>query len=403
MPTKPFRTGTHIPARLIAIAGTAALIAAVITALPATAAPSPRHHSPGAGIARTDIVVSTPPAATYRIPDIAVTARGTVILTYDRRNGSAYDLPNNIDVMQRRSTDNGRTWSAPRAIVNYPAPQGCGDSSMIVDHDTGRLLLFCTYSAGKVGFGSSQPGTADTTDPNTLHVQVRHSDDDGLTWSGPTDINPQVKDKSWRGYFASSGHGIQTSTGRLIQPVVVKDAAGAIHSADLYSDDDGATWHAGALLSANTDESKAVELADGRIVQNSRPDVGGYRFLSTSTDGGRTFSAAAADPNLPDPHVNGDEIRVNPSAHGPHRHWLLFANAASQRGRDNLTIRLSCDDGASWPVSKLLHAGPSGYATMAMLPDGRIGVFAETGTNSYTEKMTFTSFGLDDLGARCGH
>lgn len=342
----------------------------------------------------TDIAVSTA-STTYRIPDTAVTNRGTILLAYDRRNGSSGDLPNDIDTLLVRSTDGGATWSRPADIVDYPGPAGCGDSSMIVDRSTDRVFLFCTYSAGKVGFGTSQPGTNDTTDPNTLHVLVRHSDNDGRTWSAPTDLNPQVKDVSWHGYFASSGHGIQTSHGRLIQPVVVKDATGSTRSGDIYSDDHGRTWHAGALLSANTDESKAVELSDGTIAQNSRPDIGGYRFISTSADGGETFSAASPEPQLPDPHVNGDEIR------GPRPGWLLFTNAASQLARENLTIRLSCDDGTTWPVQKLLHTGPSGYAATALLPGGRIGVFYENGTTSYTEKLTFSSLALHDLGAAC--
>lgn len=380
--------------------GASTVAVTLLAASPVWASPGGHGHGHN-GTTQTDIAVSAPPSITYRIPDVAVTTKGTVLLAFDRRNGSSGDLPNNIDTLLSRSTDNGKTWTQAADIVDYPAPQGCGDSSMIVDHDTSRISLFCTYSAGNVGFGNSHPGTNDTTDPNTLHVQVRHSDDDGLTWSAPTDLNPQVKSTSWRGYFASSGHGIQTSTGRLIQPIVVKDAGGAIHSSDIYSDDHGTTWHAGQLLSPNTDESKALELDNGTIVQNSRPDAGGYRLLSTSADGGQTFSPAAPDPQLIDPHVNGDEIRVNPATHGPRRNWLLFVNPASQLARENLTVRLSCDNGTTWPIEKLLHEGPSGYAAMAMLPNGDVGVFYENGTNSYTEKMTFTSFSLDTLGASC--
>lgn len=381
------------------IAGTAA-VAAVIGGFHLSASAAEPARTADTGV--VDSAIATSGSSTiYRIPDITVTTRGTVLLAYDRRNGSDRDLPNDIDTMLVRSTDVGKTWSQPQVVVDYPGPAGCGDSSMTVDRRTSRILLFCTYSAGNVGFGNSKPGTNDTTDPYTLHVQLRYSDDDGLTWSAPTDLNPQVKDPSWQAYFAASGHGLQTSSGRLIQPLVVKDSAGKIHSADIYSDDDGATWHTGQLLDANTDESKAVELSDGTILQNSRPDAGGYRFLSTSTDGGQTFSHAGTNPQLIDPHVNGDEIRVNPRTQGEHRDWLLFVNPASQIARTNLTVRLSCDNGATWPISKVLHAGPSGYPAAAMLPDGRVGVFYEGGTGSYTEALRFVSFGLDDLGAHC--
>lgn len=387
------------PRSIGAALGVLALVAAVPAASPAVATRS--LNGPTAEVGSTDIAVSTPPSVNYRIPDVAVTKAGTVLLTYDRRNGSDHDLPNDIDVLQRRSTDSGKTWSAPKTIVEQPSPTGCGDSSMVVDHNTGREFLFCTYSAGKVGFGSSRPGTSDSMDENTLHLQVRHSDDDGQTWSAPSDLNPQVKNPGWRGYFSSSGHGIQTSDGRLVQPAVLKDGAATIHSINIYSEDHGATWHAGEPLPPNTDESKAVELNNGKVIQNSRPDVGGYRLLSTSMDGGRTFTPAKADPALPDPHVNGDEIRVDPSPRNAHESWLLFTNAADQRERDHLTLRLSCDNGATWPARKTLNTGPSGYAATAMLPDGRVGVFTETGSRSSAEKLTFTTVNVNDLASGC--
>lgn len=393
----------RISRRGLTACAAAALTAGIVAGPAAPVAARPRAAAPGhtAAPASRDIAVSDPPATTYRIPDIAVTTHGTILLAYDRRNGSAGDLPNDIDTLVVRSTDGGRTWSAPVDAVDYPAPAGCGDSSMVVDRRTGRVLLFCTYSAGQVGYGNSQPGTADTTDPHTLHVQVRHSDDDGRTWSAPTDLNPQVKDVAWRGYFASSGHGLQTAAGRLIQPVAVHGADDKNHFADLYSDDRGATWHRGALSGPGNNESKALQLANGTVVQNIRPVSAGYRLIATSTDGGATFSPSRPDPRLPDPSVNADEIRVNPGRHGPHRHWLLFVNPADQLARRNLTIRLSCDDGATWPVQRLLHAGPAGYAAMAMLPDGRVGVFYENGTSSSTEKLTFTTLDPRELGARC--
>ena len=387
---------THRRLAAASVLAAAATAAGLLTAAPGVAGTDQR------GSTSTVIATSTPPSIIYRIPDIAVTTRGTILLAYDRRNGSSGDLPNNIDTLLVRSTNGGKTWSPPADIVDYPAPQGCGDSSMIVDRSTSRIFLFCTYSAGNVGFGTSQPGTNDTTDPYTLHVQVRYSDDDGLTWSAPTDLNPQVKDPAWRGYFAASGHGIETSTGRLIQPIVVLDANKAIHSGDIYSDDHGASWHAGQLLSANTDESKVVELADGTIVQNSRPDVGGYRFISVSHDGAQTFGPAVADPQLPDPHVNGDEIRVNLHPRGARSAWLLEANDADQLARDHLTLRLSCDNGATWPVQKLITAGPSGYVAAAMIGKDRVGLFWEGGVQSYTETMIFTTVRLSDLGASCG-
>ncbi len=58
-------------------------------------------------------------------------------------------------------------------------------------------------------------------------------------------------------------------------------------------------------------------------------------------------------------------------------HSLAFDSAGTEipagRGkRQNLTIKLSRDDGATWPVSKTLEAGPSAYSDLAVLPDGDV-------------------------------
>ena len=60
-------------------------------------------------------------------------------------------------------------------------------------------------------------------------------------------------------------------------------------------------------------------------------------------------------------------------------------------------MRLSYDDGATWPVAKLLHAGPAAYSALAVLPDGRIGCLYERGQKSAYERITFARFGLDWL------
>lgn len=391
---------------------TLAVALAVMAALPAVGhAAGPTHAAGPAGspvrpkipahVAHsTDLAVSTPPSVTYRIPALTVTSQGTVLAAFDKRNDQSSDLPGDIDVIVRRSTDNGVTWDEPREAINYPDPQGCGDSSLIDDPSTGRIFLLCTYSAGNVGFTDSQPGTSDPHDPDTLHIRVMHSDDDGITWSEPVDLNPQVKDPSWRAVFSSSGHGLRTTSGRLIQPIVVKDAEGEVHSGNIYSDDHGKTWQPGELLAAGTDESKPVELADGTIVQNSRASSGTNRLVSTSSDDGHSFGAPSPDPQLIDPRVNADEIRVNPGSQGSRREWLLFSNPASTTARENLTLRLSCDNGATWPARHLLHPGASGYSVMAMLPNGQIGVFAELGEDDDT-KMTFTTLPMDTLAPTC--
>lgn len=385
-----------------------AVAAATATVVPLLASPFGERNASAASPSaigessfHVDLATSSPPEVTNRIPAMAVTESGDVVAAYDKRNDGAGDLPGDIDIVIRRSTDNGSTWSDPEVVVDRPAPEGCGDPSLLTDQRTGRLFLFCTYSAGKVGFGNSQPGTNNTTDPNTLHLRVRHSDDGGRTWSEPDRLNPQVKKKSWRAVFLSSGHGISTSRGRLIQPVVVKDNAGRIHSANIYSDDHGRSWQRGELIDTGN-ESKAVELSDGTIRQNMRPNSGDHRLLAESTDGGISFASSRASDELIDPIVNGDVIRVNDASTGPRRNWLVFSNPASRTARTDLTVRLSRENGNTWPVETRLHDGPSGYSTMVMMPNGRVGVLAEVGTDNFTERIRFYSLALSGEGTAEG-
>ena len=62
-----------------------------------------------------------------------------------------------------------------------------------------------------------------------------------------------------------------------------------------------------------------------------------------------------------------------------------------------MTVRLSYDEGTSWPVSKLLHERPSAYSSLAVLPDGSIACLYERGNEAAYETITLTRFGLDWL------
>lgn len=327
--------------------------------------------------------------ASVRIPALAVTNDGTVIAVADARVSSSNDLPNDIQLAMSRSTDGGRTFSAPKIVVHAPSTtEGTGDASLLVDRAVGtkgRVYLFYNYGPAGIGFNSPASGSNTADDPGSLHIQYVTSDDDGVTWSPLVDLNPQVKNPSWGSLFASSGHGVQLSTGRLVQPIVYRDAAGADHAADMYSDDHGATWHTGGPAGTGVNESKAVERGDGTVTQNMRNNSGGARYYADSTDGGRTFGTASAT-GLVDPGCNADEIAylrpsdVNAATHAPlTTSTALFSNNPSTSARSNLTVRISADDGGSWPYRALLAPGTAGYSTEAVLNDGSVGDLYEVG------------------------
>ena len=180
--------------------------------------------------------------ANYRIPSLITTNKGTLLAVCDARVDRAGDLPNNIDLALRRSTDNGETWSKTQFIVDYPGTEGGGDPAMIVDRETGVIWLFYVYGAEGVGINQSQQGFG----LDAQQLMVINSNDDGHSWSEPRNITREVKDSTWFGTFYASGRGLQTRNGRLIVPLMVRKAFGTSqndHAYLIYSDDHGKSWH----------------------------------------------------------------------------------------------------------------------------------------------------------------
>lgn len=345
-------------------------------------------------------------AASVRIPGMGVTNNGTIIAVADARVDGSYDLgggTNDIQIAMMRSTDNGETWEQPRIIHHEDnTSEGVGDPSILVDRTTGVVYCFYTYSPRPgVSFWSGASGSNSADDPNSLHLQYIRSTDNGVTWSAPVELNPSIKHTSWQSLFFSSGHGIQSSTGRLIQPFVYRDSSGVSHAANVYSDDHGATWHRGGSAGPNINESKAIERGNGGIVQNMRHNSVAARYYSTSTNGGVTFGSAT-NSGLIDPRCNADELSyVRPDQQGgngaPIRtSTALFSNNYSTGSRVNLTVQLSTNDGSGWQARALLKPGAAGYSTMAVLGNGDIGNLYEIGN---TGGIVFSRFTMDWLRA----
>ncbi|MFC8177092.1 exo-alpha-sialidase [Streptomyces sp. NPDC057325] len=337
-------------------------------------------------------------AHTYRIPALDALPDGTLLAAYDRRNDNAADLPGNLDIMVRRSTDNGRTWTIPQAIADYDGGVGAGDPSMIVDRVTGRVFVFYAYGPKGIGFFNSGTGNANDA-VDSLHADYSYSDDSGVTWKTRR-ITKDIKNASWAGMFASSGTGIQLSTGRLLQQYAFRKTDGSTWAVSAYSDDHGTTWKTGSPVGPLMDENKTVELADGRIMLNSRTSSAKTRLVAYSNDGGITYGAPTPDDELIDPTNNAAILRYDASAVStrPESHWLLFSNTASTTTRHNLTVRMSCNDGRSWPISKVIEAGGTAYSTMTRLKDGSFGLLYESGPY---QRITFARFNAAWLGADC--
>ncbi|MDQ0032009.1 sialidase family protein [Arthrobacter bambusae] len=326
----------------------------------------------------------------YRIPALAVSTAGTVLAAYDGRP-NLDDLPNPIDLLLRRSTDNGRSWEEQRVVRSGPGLHGYGDPSLLVDTVTARIFMF--HAAGThAGFFEAVGGLE--PDDDVQHCDLSFSDDDGITWQHRR-LTDQLKlgrgagDRGITGVFAAAGQGIQMHTGpfagRLVQQFVVL-VDGEIMAASAYSDDHGESWILGSLIGKNADgigpnENKVACLDDGRLLLHSRATP--RRLAAISHDGGETWSRLEAVEDLPDPSDNGSLVRFDglpnvASLAGPATNgWLLASNNQDTSLRRNTVLSLSPDNGDSWPAKLVLCEGSSAYSTVARLPDGNIGVLYE--------------------------
>ena len=348
----------------------------------------------------------------YRIPAITTAPNGDLLISYDERpkdngNGGS-DAPNPNHIVQRRSTDGGKTWSAPTYIhqgTETGKKVGYSDPSYVVDHQTGTIFNFHVKSYDQ-GWGGSQAGT-DPENRSIIQAEVSTSTDNGWTWTHRTITADITKDKPWTARFAASGQGIQIQhgphAGRLVQQYTIRTAGGAVQAVSVYSDDHGKTWQAGTPIGTGMDENKVVELSDGSLMLNSRASDGsGFRKVAHSTDGGQTWSEPVSDKNLPDSVDNAQIIRAFPNAapDDPRAKVLLLSHSPNPRpwSRDRGTISMSCDDGASWTTSKVFHEPFVGYTTIAVQSDGSIGLLSEDGNYG---GIWYRNFTMNWVGDQC--
>ena len=313
----------------------------------------------------------------YRIPALVVSTRGTVLAAYDGRP-NLDDLPNTIDLLLRRSFDNGLTWEPQQSIRTGTGLNGYGDPSLLVDQNTGRI--FCFHAAGThAGFFEAIEGFE--PEDAVQHVDLSYSDDDGQSWKHRR-LTSQLKREGITGIFAAAGAGIQLMqgpyAGRLIQQMVIL-LRGEIRAASAYSDDHGENWVLGEATSTEANENKVVELPEGRLLLNSRAK--GARLQAISEDGGQSFGPLYSVDSLPDPSDNGSIFKLPSTGDGDQ--YLLATNNRDTSLRRNTVLSVSLDHGNSWKAAATIWAGSSAYSTGSILADGSLGILYER--NGYRE------------------
>jgi sialidase-1 len=330
----------------------------------------------------------------FRIPALVTTKKGTVLAFAEARKNNCRDA-GDIDLVVKRSEDGGKTWSGLQVVWDDSA-NTCGNPAPVVDEATGAIVLLSTWNIGT----DNEKAIKDRTGKDTRRVFVLVSSDDGRHWSAAREITGDVKKSGWTWYATGPGRGLQVSggrhKGRLVIPCNHEEASTRSNRSHvIYSDDHGASWKLGGSAQDSTNEATVAELSHGRLMLNMRnTGHSRYRQIAISRNAGRSWRAQAPDTALVEPVCEANLIRYRFPGK---KDCLVFSNPASTTARVGMTVRVSYDDGRTWPWRQLLYEGPSAYSCLTVLPDGDLACLYEAGVQRPYEGIVFATIAIDNL------
>jgi sialidase-1 len=322
----------------------------------------------------------------YRIPTIVKANDGALLAFAEGRNGGASvcnDL-GAIDLVLKRSSDGGKTWSALQTVIKANGDTK-GNPAPIVIPGSNRVVLLSTMQC--------------YTNPACGRVpRVSVSEDNGKTWGAPKVLTTELGFPAAPSWLATGpSHGIVLTrgahAGRLVAGMSYSDIGALI-----YSDDQGGTWHLGATdkpasSAMNPQEISVTELADGRVYAAARNQANDgnkclldgthNRAFAISSDGGATFSSKftfATD--LVAPTVEGSTARMSATDTGGKYDRIVFAAPSTCDRRKQLRVHSSFDEGDNWTgtdSSLLVWGQDAAYSDMVQLSQSSVGVLFEAG------------------------
>ncbi len=314
----------------------------------------------------------------FRIPAIIKAPNNDLLAFCEGRVNGSGDF-GNVDIVMKRSSDNGRTWSALRIIVDNDSLQ-TGNSAPVVDmadsnYLNGRIFLF--YNTGNKNESEVRKGNG------LREVWYKTSTDNGDTWSDAVNITIQVHKpnqpqinaaynfkEDWRSFANTPGHAIQLTHGNYKGRIYVaaNHSAGNLQSDftdyvanGFYTDDHGRTFHISNDVNIpGSNENMATELSGDKLMLNMRNQRGDIRarIIAISSNGGETWDTGYFDKNLSDPICQGSILTTGEKKG---KEILAFCNAADTLKRDNLTLRISYDEGKTWTKNYIIDKSNPGY------------------------------------------
>jgi len=325
----------------------------------------------------------------FRIPAIVTTTKGTILAFAEGRKKGCSDT-GDIDLVLKRSEDNGKTWSK-LVVIRDDGENVCGNPAPVVDESTGTIHLLSTWNLGE----DPERDIIDGKSKDTRRVFVMKSGDDGLSWSDAREITGSVKRDHWTWYATGPCHGIQLQQGplegRLLVPCDhIEAVSKKYYSHVIFSDDHGKTWELGGTTPQDqVNECTVAELQDGRVMLNMRNYDRSQksRKVAFSEDGGETWSNIVADKTLIEPICQASLLMV--FAEQAEKNTLLFLNPADENKRQKMTLRMSRDEGSTWAGSLELHKGPAAYSDLTRLSGGSLGCLYEAGHSNPYQGIVF--------------
>lgn len=336
----------------------------------------------------------------YRIPALITSWDGSIVAVTDKRKNNQGDIPEDIDVIAKRSTDNGKTWSEPITIAQGTGKgNGFGDAAIVKTNTENELL--CMFIGGQ-GLGASTPS-------DRIKTYVSRSKDNGQTWSTPQDISNQIfagERSNWFASFCAAGNGLKTRNGVLMFVAAMRhDKTATLYNHVVYSNDNGETWNVSNCAMMGGDEAKVVELNDGKILMSIRRQSKGARYYNISNNvPSKTEAVDWTQKNtttvdswsdMIEPNCNGDIVRYTSTIDGYDKDRILHTVPNHNTNRENVTIFLSYDEAKTWRIKKTICKTGSAYSSIAILEDGTIGVYIEENYNTDAYSTYFVNFSLD--------